>query len=155
MPDNAADRMIRDEWRELGFFYECDDLSKTWRLVGSRAGLLRFRDALLSYVAEPRNAAKSEHEHYGPYMYLTVTTWDEPGVDGRSIFGSLPDLARLAALIESKLTPARPGTSVRILHEFAADEAYAVILEVKEDGFDPATADPQLPAEDPIGHRGE
>jgi hypothetical protein len=32
---------IELQWRRLGFFYEIDGTTRTWRLVGSRAGLLR------------------------------------------------------------------------------------------------------------------
>ena len=114
----------------------------------SRAGLFRFRDALLSYVADPRNALKSEHEHYGPYSYLEVMTWPEAGFDDHAIRGPVADLARLAALIQTKLATARPGSTVRIQEEFATDSPYALVLDVREDGFDPAAADPVLPPEE-------
>jgi hypothetical protein len=148
MPSDATNEMTKQEWRELGFFYDCDDQARVWTLTGSRTGLLRFRDALLSYVADPRRAQKSEHEHYGPYMYLVVTTWPEAGIDGHSIFGPLADLARLAKLVEAKLATAQPGSSFIIREEFAADSAYALALELQEEGFDPATADTLLPVEE-------
>ncbi len=147
MPSDVTNEMTKQDWRELGFFYDCDDQRKVWTLTGSRTGLLRFRDALLSYVADPRKAQKSEHEHYGPYMYLVVMTWPEAGIDGSAIFGSLADLARLAKLVEAKLVTAQPGSSFVIREEFAADSAYALVLELREEGFDPATADTLLPAE--------
>ena len=147
MPDAAADKMIREGWRDLGFFYDCDDQSRTWKLIGSREGLLQFRDALLLYVADPQSAAISEHEHFGPYTYLTVTTWQDAGIDSHAIRGPLDDLARLAGLVDAKLAEASPGASVRIQEEFTADSTYGLLLEVREDGFDPATADPQLPSE--------
>jgi hypothetical protein len=56
----------------------------------------------------------------------------------------LADLARLAMLIEAKLTTAEPGSAVHIQGEFDADSAYALVLEIREDSFDPATADPLL-----------
>jgi len=148
MPSNEVNKKTREEWRELGFFYDVDDDARVWTLIGSRAGLLSFRDALSEYVADPRNALESEHEHYGPYMYLKVMTWQEAGFDNNAIRGPLADLARLAALVEAKLATAQPGSAVRIRDEFAADSPYALVLEVREDGFDPATADPLLPNED-------
>jgi hypothetical protein len=148
MPSDATNKATKREWRELGFFYDRDDQTGVWKLTGSRAGLLRFRDALLSYIADPRNALKSEHEHYGPYAYLEVMTWPEAGFADHAIRGPLTDLARLAKLIEAKLATARPGSSVRIHEEFAADSPYALVLDLREDGFDPATADPLLPADD-------
>jgi hypothetical protein len=148
MPSDATNQSTRREWRELGFFYDRDDQAKMWQLTGSRAGLLRFRDVLRSYAADPRNELKSEHEHYGPYGYLEVMTWPEPGFDDHAIRGSLADIARLATVIENKLAAALPGSTIRIQEEFAEDSAYGLILEVKEDGFDPASADQALPAED-------
>ena len=148
MPSEATNKATRREWRQLGFFYDLDDEARAWKLTGSRAGLLRFRDALLSYVADPRNALKSEHEHYGPYSYLEIMTWPEAGFDGHAIRGPLTDLARLATLVEEKLATMSPGSSARIQEEFAADSPYALILDLREDGFDPAVADPFLPPED-------
>ena len=77
MPSDATNQSTRREWRELGFFYDRDDQAKVWQLTGSRAGLLRFRDVLRSYAADPGNDLKSEHQHYGPYGYLEVMTWPE------------------------------------------------------------------------------
>jgi hypothetical protein len=148
MPSEATNQATVLEWRKLGFYYDRDDQAKVWRLTGSRAGLLRFRDTLMAYVADPRNASPSEHEHYGPYGYLEVMTWPEPGFDGHSIRGSLEHLARLAGLIESKIALACPGSHVLIRDEFATDSPYALVLDLREDGFDPAAADCLLNAED-------
>ncbi|MGA3178125.1 MAG: hypothetical protein ABSE19_12365 [Candidatus Acidiferrum sp.] len=75
-------------------------------------------------------------------------TWPEAGFDDRAIRGPLSELARLAKLIEVKLASARPGSSVLIQEEFAAHSPYALVLDLREDGFDPATADPLLHVED-------
>lgn len=147
MPSDKVNKATREEWRALGFFYDLDEKAKVWRLIGSRAGLLCFRDALLAYVADPRNALSSEHEHYGPYAYLKVMTWQDAGFDNHGIRGPLADLARLAALVETELSTAQAGSVVRIQEEFVADSPYAMVLEVREDGFDPAAADPLLPKE--------
>jgi hypothetical protein len=147
MPSDATNRATRQEWRELGFFYDRDDQAKIWKLIGSRIGLLKFRDALLAYVADPRNTEKSEHEHYGPYMYMEIMTWPEAGFDEHAIRGSLPDLQRLATIVEARLAKAEPGDVVCIQSEFAASSPYALILEVRADGFDPAEADTALPKE--------
>jgi hypothetical protein len=152
MTSDAMNRRTRQEWRELGFFYDRDDETRIWRLIGSRAGLLRFRDELVLYVANPKNALKSEHEHYGPYSYLEIMTWPEAGFDDHAIRGPLEDLARLARIIESKLDTSRPGSLVKVREEFAAHSPYSLVLDVREDGFDPATADVLLPAEDTSSH---
>jgi hypothetical protein len=145
MADDATNQATKLERRALGFFYDCDDQTRVWKLTGSRAGLLCFRDALLAYVADPRNVLKPEHIHYGPYGYLKVMTWPEAGLDEHSIRGPLTDLARLAKLVEAKLATVSPGSSVLIREEFAADSPYALVLDPREDGFDPAAADPLLP----------
>ena len=145
MPSEDLNRTTRQEWRELGFFYDRDDETRAWRLIGSRSGVLRFCDVLRQYVADPRNRLKSEHEHYGPYGYLEIMTWPEPGFDDHAIRGPLPELARLARLIESKVSLAQPKTEIRIREEFADNSPYALIIEIREDGFDPADADPALP----------
>jgi hypothetical protein len=134
----------RKEWRELGFFYERDDEAKEWRLIGSRDGLMRFRDLLLVYAANPQNEQQSEHEHFGPYWSLEVMTWPEAGFDDHAIRGTLSDIRRLAGILEAKLTNAQSGSRLRIRDEFANSSPYALVLNVREDGFDPAAADARL-----------
>jgi len=148
MPSETTNRATRREWRELGFFYQRDDQAKLWKLTGSRSGLLRFRDALIDYAACPENDVESEHEHYGPYAYLKVMTCPEAGFDSDAIRGPLADLARLAKIIEVKLATASPGSSIPIREEFAAYSPYSLVLDLREYGFDPATADPCLASGD-------
>ena len=116
---------------------------KRW-LVGSRAGLRRFYDLLLAYIADPRNSKLSEHEHYGPFGSLEVMTWTSAGMDGHAIFGTLDDLGRLAKLVEQKLAVAVPGDQVRIAEDYAPNCGYALILDVREDGYDPPQAEAEL-----------
>src|SRR5258706_1553818 len=151
MPSDEVNKQTHAEWQALGFFYDRDDEAKVWKLIGSRADLLRFRDALLAYVNNPHSAIESEHEHYGPYMYLKIMTWQEAGFDNNAIRGPLADLLRLAKLVETKLAKAQAGSVFRIQDEFIRHSPYALVLEVREDGFDPATADQLLPNEDAHG----
>jgi hypothetical protein len=144
MSSDDVNKATRQEWRELGFFYNRDDDTKTWQIVGSRTGLLRFRDALRAYARDPRNAQDSEHAHYGPYMYLKIMTWPQPRLDRDGIGGPLSALARLADVVDAKIATARSGATIDIGSEFAANGPYALRLEVQEDEFDPAGADPAL-----------
>ena len=144
MPSEAVNDATRKEWRDLGFFYDRDDDRNEWRLVGSPSGLLKFRDVLMHYVATPRNQANSEHDHYGPYMYLTILTWSEAGMDRNAIYGTLQDLRRLAGMIEAKLEDTRAGSAFRIQEEFARNCEYSLLLDVRDEDFDPASADPEL-----------
>jgi hypothetical protein len=133
---------IKQQWRKLGFFCELDDQNRVWTLTGSRTGLLRFRDLLVAYVSDPQHKVQSEHEHYGPYGSLEIMTWPEAGFDGQSIRGTVKDLARLAGLVEAKLVAAKPESVAVIREEFAPDSVYALRLDVRDDWFDPASADP-------------
>jgi hypothetical protein len=136
-----TDEQIKQQWRKLGFYCELDDEKKRWTLTGSRAGLLYFPDLLLGYVADPKNASDRENEHYGPYGTLQVMTWPDAGFDGNAIRGSLTALARLAELVEVKLATAEPGSPILIREEFAPSSPYGLVLDVRPDGFDPASAD--------------
>jgi hypothetical protein len=100
----------------------------------------------LEYADDPTNDYKSEHARYGP-NYMEIMTWPEPSFDDHTIHGSLADLKWLAAIVENGLASAQAGDSVRIQDEFAANTPYSLILEVREDGFDPARTDPMLPKE--------
>jgi hypothetical protein len=144
MSNQTLNEMTRREWRELGFFYDLDKHRKEWQLVGSRSGLFRFPDFLLEYVAKPRHETLSEHDHYGPYSYLKVLTWSEPGIDGNAIYGTLADLRRLASIIQAKLQDAQPGSVLRIQNEFADGCEYCLVLDCRDEGFDPASADAEL-----------
>jgi hypothetical protein len=101
---------------------------------------------LTCYASDPRNAAKSEHEHYGPYGSLEIMTWPDPGFDHHAIRGSLTDLTRLAKLVETKLETAKPNSSIHLREEFANESPYSLLLDVRGDEFDPASADPDIPS---------
>jgi hypothetical protein len=137
-------RQTAAEWRELGFFYDRDDACKEWRLVGSGPGLRRFVSILRAYVADPQNTRKSEHEHHGPYGYLKIMTWPDAGMDESCIRGSLSNLAHLADLVEAELPEGTGSRKARIREEYTADAEYALVLDIRESGFDPASGDPGL-----------
>jgi hypothetical protein len=88
----------------------------------------------------------SEHEHYGPYMYLEVMTSPEAGMDDHSIHGPIEDLRRLASLLERHITSTEPGSSARVREEFSPASKYSLVLHVREDHFDPASSDANLSA---------
>ena len=134
----------RLEWSELGFFYDRDDSLKEWLIIGSRAGIRRFSELLRAYTANPRHADPSEHEHFSPYMYLKVMTWPDAEISRDSVHGTLDQLHRLADLVDARVTPLQPGARTTIRDEFAADSEYALVIELRADGFDPASADAAL-----------
>lgn len=130
------------EWRELGFFYDFDSATSTWRLVGSESGLQRFAALLREYISNPHHHNLSEHKHYGPYMYLEIGTWTAPQVNSHWIAGAISDLGRLADLVDNALASARPGAVIQIGRKYAPSAEADIVLEVREKDFDPASADP-------------
>jgi hypothetical protein len=129
------------EWRELGFFYKFDHSRSFWHLVGSKAGLQKFARLVDEYACNPQNDLISEHEHFGPYMYLEVMTWTEPRITSHAIEGTLKDLERLSLLIEDSLSEAQPGDQVTIGAEYSTYMEASLVLEVRTDDFDPASED--------------
>ncbi|HET6350938.1 MAG TPA: hypothetical protein VFG89_02260 [Coriobacteriia bacterium] len=144
MTSSATGDATRAEWRKLGFFYELDTDLQQWRLVGSRAGLLGFRDVVLDYAAAPEHATASSRAHVGPRAQLAMITWSDPGIEADGISGSLDDFRHLASLVERKLSGAQPGDRVRIGRDYAPASDYVLALDLREDGFDPSSMDRML-----------
>jgi hypothetical protein len=139
-----VDAMTIREWRELGFFYDRDDVRHEWKFIGSSEGLLQFVNLLLKYVANPRNGKISEHDHYGPYWYLKIVTWTEPLIS-KDIRGTLADFQKLANLVRSKIEASKTRDVFTIDKEYSAKNEFVLKFFIKENGFDPAQADTQLP----------
>jgi hypothetical protein len=133
----------RREWRELGFFYDCDENTSRWRFVGSHPGLLKFAELLESYAADPRNITVSEHEHYGPYFYLKLMTWSEPEITNSAICGTPADFPRLATIVRKKLSSSMLGSTFVIDDEYVSGSG-SIEFHIRGDDFDPADADPLL-----------
>ena len=133
----------RRDWRELGFYYERDDSAKTWRLLGTRNGLLGFAESLKAYAADENKEQISEHEHFGPYWYLEVGTWHTPEITNHWIAGPLESIAALASHVETELGAARPPAIIKVREKFAPNSLYEFQFEVQPEEFDPALADPQ------------
>jgi hypothetical protein len=143
-PSEATNHATRAEWRALGFYYEIVDEPTCWRLVGSAAGLGCVVEVLDRYLGDSRNRGASEHEHYGPYMYLKVETAASPTIDERGIRGSFADLARLRGIVAAALATSRPGPAFVIGPEYSPGVSHPLRFEMREDSFDPASADPHL-----------
>jgi hypothetical protein len=139
---DAVDDAIRAEWRELGFFCEVDDDAAEWRVSGSIAGIQRFAGLLTRYACTPVKELISEHEHFGPY-YLKIVTSNAPGIDGAAIHGTPADLRRLAEIILAEVERATIGDRVRI-RDYASDSAFALVLDLRPNDFDPSSADRSL-----------
>lgn len=141
MPSQAINEVTRREWRELGFYYERDDEAKEWLIVGTKQGLARFASQLRRFASDPKNDSPSEHEHFGPYMYLEVGTWHQAEITDHWIAGPVKDLLRLAALIDKRVQESMVGQRIALRSEFSPTSPYEIALEIRDDGFDPALAD--------------
>ncbi len=143
LSDRVAE-MTRQEWRDFGVYYLSDDKAGEWHLHGGTSGLIRLVEALERYAGNPSRAAPSEHEHLGPHWYLTLTTWPEPRLDARGIWGQPHDFERLAGILRGVLGASSPGQVHYIREQFAPSAHYSLILHVESESFDPASLDPQL-----------
>ena len=141
MPSEVVNQATRREWRELGFFYLRDDDAKEWRIVGSVAGLRKFARLVQDYASDPTSVQISEHIHIGPYMDLEIGTWHVPLIDRHWIIGPLPHLIRLSALLSERIDGARVGETLKVREAYAPTSPYELVLDVRDDEFDPARAD--------------
>ncbi len=133
-----------EEWRELEYYYEYDKVEKCWIIIGSKEGILNFYQTLKQYSKNVRNNKIGEHDHLGPYTYLTIVTWNEALIKDDGIYGSLEDLSNLADIIKIHLDKAAASDMIKIDKEYSpVNQSYLKIF-VKDDDFDPASPDTQL-----------
>ena len=144
MTPTDSNSFTREEWRSLGFFYDRNDDAAAWTLLGPKKGLERFSVLLRNYASKPKNQLKSEHEHFGPYMYLKIMTWPEAGIGRKAIHGTLEDLKRLADIVDQKLEEICIGEPLDISFDYAVNSEYRLVLNLSPDNTDPASLDPLL-----------
>jgi len=142
MASEAAKGHARRVWRELGFFCGKDKAAKEWRVVGSVAGLRGFAALIRTYASNPAHDRLSEYMHLGPVTNLEVGTWEQPDITDQGIAGSLPDLLNLAGLIELNVRANMVGRRIALRSSYSPLASYDLILEVRDEAFDPASADP-------------
>jgi len=143
--DNWDKHAIK-EWRGLGFWYDMLDKGDRgeWIFHGSKTGFNNFVKSLNAYVNDPRNKELSEHEHYGPYSYLKVMTWDKPVIAKDYFAGTLPDIERLADLISQKLENSKEGDVFTVDKEYGVENSASATFFIEAEGFDPISLDEQL-----------
>lgn len=129
-------------WRNLGFFYDLNHKEKAWEISGSHDGINKFIKILKEYSENDKNSKISEHDHFGPYAYLKITTTEEPKMTEDQIGGSLEDIKRLSEIVEIYLQ--KGEKKFEIDKEYSDKNEYKLIVEVKDDDFDPSSADKAL-----------
>ena len=131
----------REEWNELVFFYDYNKDTKEWLLEGSREGLLQFSRILREYASKESNKKLGEHDHLGPYSYLTIVTAELPGITDYGIFGSLINLSQLSDQLENGVKAAATGDIIKIDSEYSSSNEAVLIMKIRDDGFDPSEPD--------------
>ncbi len=137
------DKLIMDEWKELGFYYDIDTRESVnqWRFFGSKEGLQSLVLLIESYTNYSDNDTLYEHEHYGPYGSLTIKTLDKPTITLDYIAGTIQDLIFLKNLISKKLSNSLPGQTFNIDKEYGEDNTCTVKFFIMSDDFDPISMD--------------
>ena len=74
-------------------------------------------------------------------MNLEVGTWHQTEITEQWIGGPLTEFLRLAALIERSAQSNVVGKRIALRSSFSPMSAYELILDVRDDAFDPALAD--------------
>jgi hypothetical protein len=141
MASEATNEATRRAWRELGFFCGRDSAAKEWRIVGSVMGLRKFASDLRSYASNPAHDRLSEYTHFGPAMNLEIGTSHQTEITEQWIGGPLADLLRLATLIERSAQDNVVGKRIALRSNFSPMSPYELILDVRDEAFDPASAD--------------
>jgi hypothetical protein len=133
--------LIIEEWRQFGYYIDLDEQEKAYRLIGSPFGLKSFVWGIEEYVSNDKNNVISEHDHWTPYGYFEIMTWTEARIDDHAVAGTFNDLMRLAKMVDGHLIEANIGKQIRILEEYSENSKWAIILDIREYGYDPATGD--------------
>ena len=142
MATEAAKESTRKAWRELGFYCGKNDAAKEWRIIGSVAGLRKFAAEVRAYASNPANDRLSEYTQLGPAMNLEIGTSHQTEITEQWIGGPLADLLRLATFIERSVQANVVGKCVNLRSNFSPMAPYELILDVRAESFDPASADP-------------
>jgi hypothetical protein len=142
MPSEAANEATRRDWRELGFFCGRDAAAKEWCIVGSVSGLRKFATEIRKYASNPVHDRLSEYTQFGPAMNLEVGTSHQTEITEQWIGGPLVDLLRLATLIERSAQANVVGKRIALRANFSPMAPYELILDIRDEAFDPASADP-------------
>ena len=137
------DQKIKDEWRQLGFYYDNGDEKEKeqWRFFGSKKGLQNFVTLLGDYLKNPHHAGLSEEDAFGPYNYLKIMTWNKPIITSDYFAGTLADLTKLKNIIADKLSKTDVGQSFTIEQDYGIDNTATATFFIMPDNFDPVSMD--------------
>lgn len=137
------DLQFKAEWKELGFYYDFEKTTDKpeWRFFGSKEGLTNIIGILDKYVTNPANNSISEHEHYGPHIYLKIMTWTSPTITDSYIAGTIEDLTILKSIIAEQLSKAAIGDTFYLGNYYGIDNTADAKFIVMKNDFDPSSMD--------------
>ncbi len=138
----------KEEWRDLGFYYDVDFDACSWEVRASKNGIIRFADIIESYALDPKNKTLGEHVHLLPYRYLSISTWPERLLTKDGVAGLPDDLIYFAGLLRSGIEMCQVGGSFEIGCEYALNLDYKFIFYRENDNYDPSSSDSFKWAED-------
>lgn len=142
MATEAAKEQGRRVWRELGFYCGKDKVAKEWRIVGSVKGLKNFAAEIRKYASNPVNSRLAEYMHLGPSMNLEICTARQAEITDQWIGAPAMEFLHLASLIDRSVQLNMVGKLIALRANFSPMAPYELILDVRDDSFDPASADP-------------
>lgn len=137
------DQRIKDEWRELGFYYDNGGTieNQEWRFFGSKKGLENFSVILDDYLSNPNHIGLSQETAYGPYTYLKIMTWDKPTITEEYFAGTHEDIKKLRNVIADKLLKTEVGQSFNIENDYGVDNTVTATFYIMPANFDPVSMD--------------
>lgn len=142
MVSGAVKEVTRRAWRELGFYCGKDTTAKEWRIVGSVKGLKKFATEIRRYASNPAHDRLSEYMHLGPAMNLEICTSHQTEITDQWIGAPVMEFHHLAALVDRSVQANMVGKRIALRANFSPMASYELILDVRDDAFDPASADP-------------
>jgi hypothetical protein len=102
-------------------------------------GLRKFASEIRKYASSPANDQPSEYTQFGPAINLEVGTLHQSEITEQWIGGPLVDLLRLATLIERSAQDNVVGKRIALRPNFSPMSPYELILDVRDDTFDPGS----------------
>ncbi|MDQ2753311.1 MAG: hypothetical protein M3R72_09855 [Bacteroidota bacterium] len=135
------DKNIKNEWRELGFYYDNGEEKDEWRFYGCKKGLQNFVRLLDEYIKKPNHAELSQEDAFGPYTYLKIMTWDKPTITSNYFAGTLENLANLKNLIADNISKTAIGQSFNIENDYGVNNSVTATFFIMPDDFDPVSMD--------------
>lgn len=133
--------LTRQEWQELGFFYDIDEDDSRWDLHGSKSGLLNLPKEIRAFTN--KSEVYGEHEHLLPHWYLTISYDEVADINKRGIQGKKADLLALADYLEKTISSSTEKSTIEA-HLCITPTNFKMLLHVHGDSFDPSSLDPQL-----------